>query len=73
MTHGHRHPKSQGTNFMEKTTGLAYKIKEKNKELRITRKKKKKTCGLSLRTLVKEYLLSPKQQINEPTRVKLYS
>jgi hypothetical protein len=26
---------------MEKTTGLAYKIKEKNKELRITRKKKK--------------------------------
>jgi hypothetical protein len=42
MTHGHRHPKSQGTNFMEKTTGLAYKIKEKNKELRRTRKKKKK-------------------------------
>jgi hypothetical protein len=41
MTHGHRHPKSQGTNFMEKTTGLAYKIKEKNKELRRTRKKKK--------------------------------
>jgi hypothetical protein len=26
-----------------------------------------------LRTLVKEYLLSPKQQINEPTKVKLYS
>jgi hypothetical protein len=42
MTHGHRHPKSHGTNFMEKTTGLAHKIKEKNKELRITRKKKKK-------------------------------
>jgi hypothetical protein len=45
MTHGHRHPKSQGTNFMEKTTGLAYKIKEKNKELRITRKKKKRLVG----------------------------
>lgn len=28
----------------------------------------RETCGLSLRTLVKEYLLSPKQQINEPTK-----
>jgi len=49
------------------------KSKKKIKNSGEHEKKKKKTCGLSLRTLVKEYLLSPKQQINEPTRVKLYS